>query len=442
MQPGGVAGGDLERVPQVAPGCDPASLEMTPAEGYLLSRIDGHTPWRLLREIGGLPTEQVDACLEKWLEEGVIEVAQRPTGEKQKARSRVPEAVDVETGGSASTGAPGIDESLLDSDLDLDLETQRRILEFESGLERNYFALLAVPRDVDARSVKRAYFTLSKEFHPDRYFRREIGHFTQRLERIFKKVLEAYELLSDPMARAEVEKSMAVSAAPPGPAAAAESSQEATRTTASAPPLTPLERLRQRMPFKIPERLIVERRQKAGEFFQSAKLSQRMGNYVAAAGSIRLAIAFDPYNTEYKSHLSDIQAKAAEMKASQILEKMNKDEGFAEGDQLGEALKLLEEVLLYRPHDPELNARIARLALDLEDVDKARECIERALEHSPEVASYHTTLALVHRASGNRGHAIRELETALKLDPQDSEIRSLIAGLRTSRRTMSKGGRE
>ena len=38
----------------------------------------------------------------------------------------------------------------------------------------------------------------SKEFHPDRYFRKQIGPYTRRLERIFKKVLEAHEILSDP----------------------------------------------------------------------------------------------------------------------------------------------------------------------------------------------------------------------------------------------------
>jgi curved DNA-binding protein CbpA len=407
----------------------------------LLSRIDGHTPWRLLREIGGLPPTDVDACLKKWLEEGVIVFPERGASEKQKAPAQAPRVAKVETDAGSGAGAISIDESLLDSEIELKLETQRRILEFEAGLDKNYFALLGIARDADPRKIKRAYFTLSKEFHPDRFFRREIGHYTQRLERIFKKVLEAYELLSDPVARAEVEKSMAASAVPAALPTGTGRSGDATGTTASAPTLTPLERLRQRMPFKIPEHLITERREKAAEFFKSAMQSQRMENHVAAASSIRLAIAFDPYNNEYKSHLADIQAKAAEMKASQILEKMNTDETFAEGDRLSEALRLLEEVLIYRPHDPELNARVARIALDLEDVEKARECIERALEHSPDVASYHTTLALVHRSSGNRGHAIRELETALELDPQDSEVRKLIAELRTGRRTVLKGGR-
>ena len=36
----------------LAPNCDATQLKLTAAEGYLLSRIDGTTPWRLLREMG------------------------------------------------------------------------------------------------------------------------------------------------------------------------------------------------------------------------------------------------------------------------------------------------------------------------------------------------------------------------------------------------------
>ena len=58
----------------LAPGHDPTRLRLSAAEGYLLSRIDGRTPWRLLREIGGIPAQAVDDCLERWLSEGLIEV--------------------------------------------------------------------------------------------------------------------------------------------------------------------------------------------------------------------------------------------------------------------------------------------------------------------------------------------------------------------------------
>src|SRR5262245_51362910 len=62
----------LKQVPQLAPGWEKRALSLSPAEGFLLSRIDGATPWTLLREIGGLAPEQADRCLERWVADGLV----------------------------------------------------------------------------------------------------------------------------------------------------------------------------------------------------------------------------------------------------------------------------------------------------------------------------------------------------------------------------------
>jgi len=60
----------LRQIPVLSRDCDATQLKLTAAEGYLLSRIDGTTPWRLLRQMGGVPAEEVDACITRWLETG------------------------------------------------------------------------------------------------------------------------------------------------------------------------------------------------------------------------------------------------------------------------------------------------------------------------------------------------------------------------------------
>ena len=95
-------------------------------------------------------------------------------------------------------------------ELELSVELQREILEFDASLDRPYHVLLGVARDADSRAIKRAYFQLSKKFHPDRYFRSELGEFAIRLDRIFNRIVEAYELLSDPTTRSEIERSKTV----------------------------------------------------------------------------------------------------------------------------------------------------------------------------------------------------------------------------------------
>ncbi len=424
------AGGDAEpgRILRLSPECDPTSLELTPAEGFLLSRIDGATPWRLLREIGGLAPERADECIKDGLERGVIvgDSVEPPTSDRQSSGgSERPQAASPsplpEAGSESSntgTSAVEIDERRLDEALDLDVAVQRKILEFEASLDRPYHDLLGVARDASVKDIKRAYFRLSREFHPDRYFRREIGDYAVSLECIFKKILEANELLSDPIARAEIEKSMA-SAEPPAP-----------DPGGAQRPLTPIERLRQRMPFRIPQGVLVQRKEKAVEFFEAAQTAHHRRQFTDAASSMRLAIAFDPFRGEYKQFFSEVQVKAAEQRARELLAK---SEASQEESDVREALRSHEDILLYHPHEPDLNYRAARLALQLHALAQAQEFIDRALEHSSDVGAYHVTLARIHQARGEKGHACKCLEVALELDAADHEARELLKKLRRGR---------
>ena len=72
---------DLLRVPRLVLDCDPVSLELSPTEGFLLSRIDGQTSWKLLREIGAQTPSEVDQCIEEWLMLGVIDIDGRITAD-------------------------------------------------------------------------------------------------------------------------------------------------------------------------------------------------------------------------------------------------------------------------------------------------------------------------------------------------------------------------
>ena len=301
----------------------------------------------------------------------------------------------------------------------------------------------AVASDAHTRPVKRAYYKLSKEFHPDRVCRREIGGYVARLERIFEKVLEAYEMLSDPELRAELQKSGVAGSTryrveSDDRTSTNQVSSEASAKATPAPKrtLSKLERLKQRMPFRISQEAVEERRRRASEFERSAVLAGRRERWVDAAASMRIAICFDPYNAEYKAQMAEFQAQAAEQRALELLDP-SREQGEMDHRDLSKALEMLEEVLLYRPHDPALNHRAAAVALELDRTDRALDYVQTALEHEPEDAALHSLLGRVRLANREIGYARKAFEAAIELDPNDVEARKLLASLRLGTRSVA-----
>jgi curved DNA-binding protein CbpA len=389
--------------PRLAAGYDPTSLSLSPEEGFLLSRIDGSTPWSLLREISGLPPERVDRCLERWLGRGVLEMdGVQPLAAPAELERATPEA-------SSS-------EEKLDPGLELDLDVQRRVLEFESRLGESYYEILGVEPNAEPREIKRAYFRLSREFHPDRYFRRETGPFGRRLERIFRKLLEAHEMLSDPMARAEMEKSLAQGAGPePQPARSTELR------------VGPAEAQRRLKEVSAQAKVVRARRQKAKHYFETGMAAFHAERWLEAAASVRLAIAFDPANDAYRESFAEVQQRAHEERAKQLV---REGEAALEVRDYGRAFHAFEDAVHFRPHDADLYSRAARLAwVSGGDLRKAKDFALVACELEPDRAAYRRTLGQIYDAAGLAANARRELKRALELDPSDDEARSAWASL-------------
>jgi curved DNA-binding protein CbpA len=76
---------------------------------------------------------------------------------------------------------------------------RRQILAMARLLDkRDPWALLGVPQSADAKTLKRAYFRLSKDIHPDRFYGRPLGSFAARLTTVFEALNRAYERLTNP----------------------------------------------------------------------------------------------------------------------------------------------------------------------------------------------------------------------------------------------------
>ena len=67
-------------------------------------------------------------------------------------------------------------------------------------MSEDYYELLDVPRDADDPQIKKAYRRLAKKYHPDR------NQGNKKAEAMFKKVSEAYAVLSDKKKRAQYDR--------------------------------------------------------------------------------------------------------------------------------------------------------------------------------------------------------------------------------------------
>jgi len=408
------------RCPRVAPDWYEHADALTPAEGFLLSRMDGHTPWAVLRELGGFSPAEADSALAAWVETGIVLLD-----------SEKPAAEPAQT----APAAEAVDPRAVDPSLDLEVELQREILAFEARITGvTHHEILGVERNCDPREIKRAYFRLSKRFHPDRYFRRRVGDYAARLDRIFRHVALAYELLSDPTTREELERVME-----PLEAAAAAPEAGAYRVTAPSAPPEPIPQPGYRAPsrmenlarlrksFKLSAKLLAERRFKANQFHQAARVAAHEKRWLEAAAGARLAIAFDPFSREYQQHFASIQADVHAARATDLLAQANSAGAKAD------ALRLLEEAIHYRPADAQLQARAALLALEMEDLERAREFAEGAHELEPAVASHAVTLCRVCRRQGDTRAARAALSAAAALAPSDPDVLAEQKQLRSKR---------
>jgi CheY-like chemotaxis protein len=85
-------------------------------------------------------------------------------------------------------------------------EARARIAAKASELEgKNHWQVLGVEQSADAAALKKAYFALSRDFHPDSFAGLNLGAAQQQLETIFATIQEAYAVLSDPNKRGEYE---------------------------------------------------------------------------------------------------------------------------------------------------------------------------------------------------------------------------------------------
>lgn len=219
------------------PSFDALASGIGPEEYFVLSRIDGALSLREVLLMTGLPIERAIDTVKKLRGLGAILLpgetaisaprpaaarpATAPTGPLSppgpRATGPLPTAGGPRATGRIRTGEPPAEPTAAPADADLRLAEptadelralaeaselgepdRRRVLAMLRRIGTgDAYALLGLPHGADKRQVKRAYFLLSKDFHPDRYYGKRVGAYGARLERIFEALSRAYAELTE-----------------------------------------------------------------------------------------------------------------------------------------------------------------------------------------------------------------------------------------------------
>lgn len=215
--------GDSDQKLRPNPEFDPIKRSISSEEYYVLSRVDGIASIRELILMVGFPTDKTIGILRKLRQNGALLL---PNETPSMVAELVASLDRVKQEEERAAKAASIDESDLSpaeaaamaEDVDLSDEQKRQVIAVMRTLGTGtYFELLGVEPDADKRKLKRAYFAMSKDFHPDRYYNKNTGSFGPWLAQIFESANKAYDVLSDPTQRARYEAALRGESVEQGP---------------------------------------------------------------------------------------------------------------------------------------------------------------------------------------------------------------------------------
>ncbi len=203
--------GDLDRVLVLASDAMLRfqNIMLTPADGFVLSRVDGEMTAREVVQVTPFSPEEAEKSLFCLLCTGALEY--NPAEAAPRAAPR-PAPPPQPAAAAPPPGAAGAQQRGLSA-------RRREVLEKFAGLKtQSHFEVLEIAPDAAADSVKDAYFRLAKRFHPDAYHREAVlEDIKDKLDAIFIRLGEAYDVLRNPRTRASYESGLHARA----PAAAA-----------------------------------------------------------------------------------------------------------------------------------------------------------------------------------------------------------------------------
>jgi curved DNA-binding protein CbpA len=299
--------------------------------------------------------------------------------------------------------------------IDVDLDRRKEILFVEANLGRfTHYDLLGIPWDAPVEVAKAAYLEKVKLFHPDRYPGRKLGSFRARLEKIFPRLVEARDVLTDATRRVAYARATAP--------ATEVAKMEARKIEDERRSEERRARLARQSPLLARAARVAELMKRGREALQAARFQE-------AANDFALVASLDPSNREAGELAAEARKRSTASKVQEFVDKAAAAEVMG---HFGQALASYRAALEVDRSNMRVVLQASRAALQGGEAAVARELAEWAVQLSPRHGAAHEALGLALELGGRKGEAKKALERAVELDPKLESAKERLKKLRWS----------
>jgi tetratricopeptide (TPR) repeat protein len=402
---------DKNDVPKIREDVDLTKLGLNVEEGFLASRVDGRTTIGELALVVGKPEPEILRVLDRLEKVGVVYYGDDAPTAAPSAKSGADGTIDF--------GDYIFPVALMQEDNDLSVAERKRIAFFHAHLEKwTHYELLQASRTDDTKAIKRVYFARSKEWHPDRFRRGNLGSFKKMIDDIFKQVQVAYGILSNAEKREAYDEEHVFMV---GDDDLAEMLKKQKRRERDA------KREEERKARRKAKNPIVKRIAQAQKMYESAQAKRDAGELLDALRAAQTAAAFDS-RPEYDALVEELKAAAGEFRVAPYIKR-----GLARENMTNfrEAVEAFEDAVRIAPENGQARVRLAyNLLMCGRDPQDANPHAQKGVQLLPDDPEAHFVLGLCYERGGMAKAAARELSRAVELKPNYKEAKKRLRELK------------
>lgn len=334
----------------------------------------------------------------------------------------------------------------------LNEEERKELLRMQSLLEvGDYTTLFSLGKTASKGELRKAYYELSRRYHPDRFYRKDLGSDTELIEDVFAGINLAYEEAGK---RVDGEQSLSAKEAspkrkkrrpPPKSEQAAKAvpepehghsvswNTEEAQARAEEARFRAAQAKRRKRKKKAPgpqvpaaveqfKQRMLDRLRKAKGHFRAGQAAMEEENWSKASSSFYLATQFDPRNAKFKAAFEEANGNAKRAQADHIVAMGENAEQYG---SIREAVAHYARAVELSPDHAKPYFKLGKALRRIDEEDRgAIEHLRTAVTRAPRILEYRLELAYAYESNGLKRNANREFLAAQRIDGASAEAKA------------------